>query len=176
MGISVLKEGSRKGMSTSEELRVVTTRKLTSFEQQALGYTKAQDDVRRYGMIHSALEEVYEKYRPVCMGIESYSVFENKGNNAWKTTMVYGGVIFWALSKRMQIFPFFPMDLRREFFLGKSGTKNDVQRMVSKLIPNFEKLISGIAKGKQEHAADATGYALMAMRRCKIGDARHAFI
>ena len=86
------------------------------------------DDFRRYREVHEELEHLYLSHNArlgqiiSAVAIESYTVMRYKnqkseiiiGNNAWKSAVVYGGVLFWALSRQLYVLLFFQMTLKND--------------------------------------------------------------
>ena len=121
------------------------------------------DDQRRYKEIWKALDGIKEKYSPYAVGVEAYTVFQARGGNAWKTGVVFGGIIFWAYCSGLFVAPFLPMDLKKRFCNKKSASKEAVEKSLYKLVDGLEEAVNKIPKTKREHVADAAGHALLVM-------------
>jgi len=132
------------------------------------------DDFRRYQEIHCGLEELYTSFNFTpsisAVAVESYTVmgpiFDKKknktvmGNSAWKSAVVYGGILFWALSKQLYVVPFLPSDIKRRF--GKQDkSKEGIQLALFNEVLGFQEEIHKYPKTKREHVSDATAHAVL---------------
>lgn len=141
--------------------RTITTKKATKKERTNLRVTN--DDQRRYREIWTALEQFRVEFSPYAVGLEAYRVFQGRGGNAWKTAVVYGGVIFWAHSRDLYVAPFLPTDLKKRFCNKKSASKGDVEAVLCQLVPGLAVALDSVAAGRREHIADAAGHAYLVM-------------
>lgn len=132
------------------------------------------DDFRRYKDIYLGLQKMYNALEVVpaisAVSVESYTVmgpiFDKKrnkavmGNSAWKSAVVYGGILFWALCNDLYVSPFLPSDIKRRF--GKlDKSKVGIQLALENEIYLFRNEIKKYAKTKQEHVSDATAHAVL---------------
>jgi Holliday junction resolvasome RuvABC endonuclease subunit len=132
------------------------------------------DDFRRYREVYEELEHLYLSHNArlgqiiSAVAIESYTVMRYKnqkseiiiGNNAWKSAVVYGGVLFWALSRQLYVAPFFPNDIKKRFGK-KDKSKEGIQLAVESEVSNFYEEIHKYSKTKREHVSDATAHAVL---------------
>jgi Holliday junction resolvasome RuvABC endonuclease subunit len=132
------------------------------------------DDFRRYREVYEELEHLYISHNArlgqiiSAVAIESYTVMRYKnqkseiiiGNNAWKSAVVYGGVLFWALSRQLYVAPFFPNDIKKRFGK-KDKSKEGIQLALESDVSNFYEEIHKYSKTKREHVSDATAHAVL---------------
>lgn len=140
---------------------IIETSKAAKKERTNLRVTT--DDQRRYREIWAKLSEISGTYHPYAVGLEAYRVFEGRGGNAWKTAVVYGGIIFWAHTANLYVTPFLPTDLKKRFCGKLSASKEEVEETLCKLIQGLRELLDSNPKGKREHLADAAGHAYLVM-------------
>jgi len=132
------------------------------------------DDFRRYREVYEELEHLYLSHNAKlsqvisAVAIESYTVMRYKnqkseiiiGNNAWKSAVVYGGVLFWALSRQLYVAPFFPNDIKKRFGK-KDKSKEGIQLAVESEVLSAYEEIHKYSKTKREHVSDATAHAVL---------------
>lgn len=121
------------------------------------------DDQRRYKEIWEKLDEIADKYEISAVGIEAYRVFSGQGGNAWKTAVVYGGILFWCFTRGVYVVPFLPSDLKKRFCDKKNASKKEVEDRISFLVQGMHEALQTIPKTKREHVADAAGHAILAL-------------
>jgi Holliday junction resolvasome RuvABC endonuclease subunit len=119
------------------------------------------DDQRRYREIYTAIDLLCREYQPYAIGVEAYLVGQQAASSAWKTAVVYGGILFYAYSQGMFAAPFLPLDLKRRFAGKKGASKMDVADGLFPLVDGLEEKISRLPKTKREHAVDAAGHAFL---------------
>jgi Holliday junction resolvasome RuvABC endonuclease subunit len=132
------------------------------------------DDFRRYKEIYDEIEGFHASLvLPVSISgaaVETYTVmgpiFDKKknkvimGNSAWKSAVVYGGILFWAFSKQLYVAPFLPSDIKRRFGK-KDKSKDGIQFAVGQEVLGFSNEINKYPKTKREHVSDATAHAVL---------------
>lgn len=126
------------------------------------------DDVRRMREICNQLGVVFSRNDSVsAIAVEAYTVSGPRAGNAWKSALVYGGVLFWGLGMRgVYTAPFLPMDVKRRF--GKKGcSKGDIVSRLRIEVVGFSTAIDSYAKTKQEHISDATAHAILMIEEIK---------
>lgn len=140
------------------------------------------DDFKRYSEIYQELENLYLSFSGIrnqsisAVAVESYTVmgpiFDKKqgkaimGNSAWKSAVVYGGILFWALSKQLYVAPFLPSDIKKRFGK-KDKSKEGIQLAVESDVSNFYEEIRKYSKTKREHVSDATAHAVLLIEEIK---------
>jgi Holliday junction resolvasome RuvABC endonuclease subunit len=138
------------------------------------------DDFRRYREVYEELEHLYLSHNAKlsqvisAVAIESYTVMRYKnqkseiiiGNNAWKSAVVYGGVLFWALSRQLYVAPFFPNDIKKRFGK-KDKSKEGIQLAVESEVLSAYEEIHKYSKTKREHVSDATAHAVLLIEEIK---------
>ena len=142
------------------KLKVIKTQKIA--KKLRTNLRASTDDMRRYSEIQKQLESVRREFVPSIAGVEAYMVFQARGGNAWKSAVVYGGVVMWALTQGLYVAPFLPADLKKRFTGQRSASKDDVAKQIGAEIVNFNNLLAAIPKTQREHASDAAGQALLA--------------
>lgn len=161
MGVVILERAHPDWQPRLLKALTLSTAKATQKERTNLRVTS--DDQRRYRELWLGLDQVRSQYTPYAVGLEAYRVFEGRGGNAWKTAVVYGGIIFWAHSCDLYVAPFLPSDLKKRFCNNKSASKDDVAQALARFIPGLESALDSVAKGRREHIADAAGHAYLVM-------------
>lgn len=121
------------------------------------------DDQRRYREVFISIDKLYQTYKPHAVGVEAYLVGQQAASSAWKTAVVYGGVLSYAYAKQLWVMPFLPSDLKKRFVGKQSGSKLDVATGLYPLIQDMEYSISKLPKTKREHAVDAAGHAFLVL-------------
>jgi len=86
---------------------------------------------------------------------------QQAASSAWKTAVVYGGILYFAYSRHMFVAPFLPLDLKRRFAGKKGASKIEVAEGLYPLVSGLEDMISALPKSKREHAVDAAGHAFL---------------
>lgn len=119
------------------------------------------DDQRRYKEIYTGMSALCQKYNPFAVGVEAYLIGQQAASSAWKTAVVYGGILYYAYSQNMFVAPFLPLDLKRRFAGKKGASKLDVADGLYPLVTGLEDMISVLPKTKREHAVDAAGHAFL---------------
>lgn len=159
-GIAVI-ERTGRAKPKALHLQVIETKPTPKKERRTLRVTT--DDQRRYKEIYTALDILCKEYEPFAMGVEAYLIGQQAASSAWKTAVIYGGVLYFAYSRNMFVAPFLPLDLKRRF-VGKQGaSKRDVALGMFPLISNLETLVKKVPKTKQEHVVDAAGHAFLVL-------------
>jgi Holliday junction resolvasome RuvABC endonuclease subunit len=146
----------------AETIQTKKADKKNSFNLRA-----TNDDQRRYKEIWKRIDEIDEEYKPCALGIEAYRVFSGQGGNAWKSAVVYGGLVFWAFTKGMYVAPFLPTDIKKQFCGKNDASKKDVEERLCFLVEGLEATLMKIPKTRREHVADATGHALLAFNEAE---------
>lgn len=159
LGVVVLEQLSPDLQPKVLLAKVIQTKKADKKLRSNLRVTN--DDQRRYKEIWSKLSDIATEYDVYGVGLEAYRVFEGRGGNAWKTAVVYGGIIFWAHTRNLYIAPFLPTDLKKRFCDKKSASKKEVENRLCFLIEGLEDKLKKIPKTKREHVADAAGHAFL---------------
>jgi Holliday junction resolvasome RuvABC endonuclease subunit len=126
------------------------------------------DNLRRYIEIYNALENMVAKGFYNNIAIESISSIaieaympRMQASNAWKTSIVFGGCIFWSCSHNIMPFAFLPLDLKKRFCGKKSASKFEVQEEIGKLVAGFDGAIGIKNKGDCEHLTDSSAHAIL---------------
>jgi len=119
------------------------------------------DDQRRYKEIYTTIDLLCRDFAPFAVGVEAYLIGQQAASSAWKTAVVYGGVLYYAYSQNMFVAPFLPLDLKRRFVGRQSASKLDVAEGLYPLVDGLENMISVLPKTKREHAVDAAGHAFL---------------
>jgi len=133
----------------------------------------ADDDLRRYREIWAGADQLYAEHQPHALGVEVFQPgFRNKKTGkdnrggtagAVKSMAVYGGFIFWALSRGMFVAPFLPADVKRRFCGNLSASKQDVISEMCQVVAGLEEVLAGVVKSQREHVADAAGHAFLVL-------------
>ena len=107
---------------------------------------------KRYLIIHEAIENLIEKYRPDCLSIENQFVSKNV-QSTLKLGMAKGMAILAAEKKGLAIFEYAPKQAKLAVTGNGSSSKAQVQKMMQ--------LILGLPQAPEpEDAADALALAL----------------
>lgn len=119
------------------------------------------DDQRRYKEVYTAIDSMCIDYTPFAVGVEAYLIGQMAASSAWKTAVVYGGILYYAYANNMFVAPFLPLDLKRRFVGKQSASKLDVANGLFPLVDGLETMISVVPKTKREHVVDAAGHAFL---------------
>lgn len=163
-GVAILKRSSPSPQSPVRALAVkfLGTEKATKKARNSLRVSA--DDFRRYKELWLMLEDLRIVYCPYAVGVEAYMPQGPRGGGqATKTLAVYGGVLWWALSRGLFVAPFVPSDLKIRFGGSKSASKEDVEAGLCREVEGLKELIAKIPKTHREHVADAAGHAFLVL-------------
>ena len=159
LGVVVLEKASPEIQPKVLVAKIIETKKADKKLRTNLRVTT--DDQRRYKEVWGALCDLYDEYKPYAVGLEAYRVFEGRGGNAWKTAVVFGGIIFWAHTLKLYVAPFLPTDLKKFFCNKTSASKKEVEEKLCFLVQGLKEALEDIPKTKREHVADAAGHAYL---------------
>lgn len=98
------------------------------------------------------------------LGYEVYTPFKGRASGGTKVAMTGGLVIGYAISKELDIVPVLPLDLKQIATGTTKGNKKDVEQGLIDKSKGLDDQLSRIARTKREHAADAAGIAMVALR------------
>lgn len=158
MGIVVLTQSEAGVYATDSAL--VRTEKETKKRLQAVRV--ANDDMRRVQEMQRGLCTMIEKYNPCAVCVETYSPFRAAGGNAWKCALVYGMVLgIVGMYPDLVLLPFLPLDLKRNFTLRKSASKDEVGEALFQRVGGLRAMVEDYPKTVREHITDAAGHALL---------------
>jgi Holliday junction resolvasome RuvABC endonuclease subunit len=157
-GISILGVGDNKPVEILE-LKVVQTKKLSGKKLKDIRIS--DDDQKRLTELWNALQELYNQYSPVAIGVESFAIFPGRVSG-WKSGLAYQLVCDFARHVELEPMIFLPGDLKAHFTNKRSASKKEVEDAMAKKIHNFGAAMKKIAKTKAEHVSDATGHAYLA--------------
>lgn len=170
-GVVILERLAPDMMPTAMAAQVIRTEKAKKKVRGSLRV--ADDDARRYREIWAGLDGLYDEFQPHALGVEVFQPgFKSKSKKggqaggtagAVKSMAVYGGTIFWALSRGMFMAPFLPADVKRRFCGKLSASKQDVISEMCQLVANLEEVLAGVIKSQREHVADAAGHAFLVL-------------
>lgn len=139
---------------------VIKTERPKKKERQNFRVTN--DDQRRYREQWQFMTKVANTYNPYAVGVEAF-VTNQAASNAWKVTIIYGGVLFWAWERGMYACGFLPSDIKRRFAGKLSASKGDVGVAIKSEIQDVDQCIAKIPAGQQEHVFDAAGHATLVL-------------
>lgn len=161
-GVVILEKKQRNVQLIYSEL--IKTKKATKKLRGNL--RAATDDQNRYREIWLALNRILDRFefKIKAIGIETYSVYGARAGNAWKTAIVFGGIVFLAFCEGIYVAPFTPLDLKRCFCKCSGASKQDVEKALSPYVNGFSSEILRYVKTNREHIADATGHAYLVLK------------
>lgn len=135
----------------------------------AAGLRVSDDDNRRLTEIHHVVVRLLCELNPTVVGIETYVPLVNKGGNgAFKVAIVYGLVQGLAISANRPVYGFTPQDIRRSLLGTQTGTKQDVQVGLRRVITGVDEALERHPRGQREHVADAMGHAYLALEHSRM--------
>lgn len=97
------------------------------------------------------------------IGVESYTVGQVMGRNAWKTALSYQNVCSFARAHRIPLVISRPDDLKRRFLGSNKGGKVGVMGKVLEAVDGLAEELEAFSPTKWEHLADAVAHGLMAL-------------
>lgn len=156
-GVAVVKR--KGGVYTVEHMELIITKKAKDAKKRGVRMT--DDDVRRMGEASTVLDSIFQAFEPKLVGIEAFSVFAAKGAGV-KAAYSYAITVGLATIHDTPVYAYTPQEVKIAMTGNKSSTKKEVQDSVEK---NYIKGIEWkVAKGKQEHLADAVSLAIMVIK------------
>lgn len=148
------------GVFTVLGTNLITTKKQD--KKAKVNLRSNMDDLRRIKEIYTQLDRYFRSYSDIsAMAVEAYTVSGPRAGNAWKAALVYGGVLFYGISKGIYTAPFMPMDVKRRFCVPNGTSKEDVIASLRTTVHGFTNYIDNYPKTKREHVADATAHAVL---------------
>jgi len=163
MGIVILSWGTGAEKPKVEKLRLVKTPGTPEKELRRKKGRRTVDDQRRLKLQWEAMREEGEGCH--AFGVEAYTVGRDMGKNAWKTALSYQGAVAFAWTLGIEPNITLPMDLKREFIGAKAGGKVQVLGQVIQEVSGLDVQLEQFPPGAWEHLSDATGHAVLALRR-----------
>jgi len=161
-GVAILQRRSPSSPVQAIAVKFLGTAKATKKARNNLRVSA--DDFRRYKELWSMLEDLRIVHAPYAVGVEAYMPQGPRGGGqASKTLAVYGGVLWWALSRGLFVAPFVPSDLKKRFGGSKSASKEAVEAGLCREVEGLKELIVKIPKTQREHVADAAGHAFLVL-------------
>jgi Holliday junction resolvasome RuvABC endonuclease subunit len=142
-------------------LLAVTTKPETKKTKRDLRVSA--DDSRRLQHLYDELDGVVRMHDLQAVAYEVYTPFRAQGGNAWKCARVEGLLVAVAYTHGLITLPFVPVDLKTGIARNRSASKTEVEAAVNAKVSGFASMIGKIPKNLREHAADATGYALLGL-------------
>lgn len=129
----------------------------------------SHDDVRRMQLLWMNLQQAVIEYAPQIIGVETYTVYKpTQGGRAgkgtgWKAGWGYALACGAGFAHNIEVIPFQPRDLKRRVAGGQSAGKLDVEEALYDRLTGLEDALADLPPNKHEHAADAAGFALLAL-------------
>ncbi len=143
--------------------KLIETKKASQKELKAIRVV--DDDQRRLRHVWDTVRAALDAYDVAAVGIESFAPIPGQqGHGGWKTGASTMMLVSLCWSRGMQPIMARPGDLRRAFLGKDSGSKIDIQRRMVALLDRAQSFLDLVARSKQEHVADAMGYAVVAQR------------
>lgn len=97
------------------------------------------------------------------LGIESYTPFQARGGNAWKSGLSYQVACAFAWSLGLEPWVFTPGDLKKLFTGRLASTKGDVGAACLAKITGLQKFLAQYPQGQHEHLTDAAAHGYLAL-------------
>lgn len=128
----------------------------------------ANDDVARMRVLWAAVKQAFVDYPIECVGVETYTVFDNAKNKGkgvgWKAGWLYSITCAVAFEHNATVYPFSPADLKRRMASKVSASKDDIENAMCQHLPDLNQFLNQTSPSLREHAADSAGHALMALK------------
>ena len=131
-----------------------------------------EDDKERLHELYRSLREAMDTWKPKAMAVETFQANMKQGRTgqgtsarAFKTEQAVAAAAVLAWERDIVVLPFLPLDLKKPLTGDATATKEDVQAWVSEHVKGAREALAAIrAKTMHEHASDAVGHAVLALR------------